>query len=141
MPMPIKLSQSALAESASSALRFTLERGSWYGLTMYPGYGGEPYHSPIRIDELVPLGQRRFELRFLNLGYAQGVQGFQKVLRTLRRANSHLVAEETEIEDRTYVIMALTRGWMFANLGNASTEGLFDEGGAPNSSALLALAG
>lgn len=130
-----------MADPASSALRFTLERGSWYGLTMYPGYGGEPYRSPIRVDELVPLGQRRFELRFLNLGYAQGVQGFHKLLRTLRRANSHMVAEEAEVEDRTYVMMALTRGWMSANLSNVNTEGLFDQGGAPNSSALLALAG
>lgn len=139
--MPTTLNQSALADPASSALRFTLERGWWYGLTMYPGYGGEPYHSPIRVDELVPLGQRRFELRFLNLGYAQGVRGFHKVLRTLRRANSHLVAEETEVEDRTYVIMALTRGWMSANLGHIRSKDLFDQDGAPNSSALLALAG
>ena len=130
-----------MADPASSALRFTLERGSWYGLTMYPGYGDEPYHSPIRIDELVPLGQRRFELRFLNLGYAQGVQNFHKVLRTLRRANSHLVAEETEVEDRTYVIMALTPGWMSANLGNVKIQRLFDQSGQPIPSALLALAG
>ena len=138
--MPITLSQSSLADPASSALRFTLERGSWYGLTMYPGYGSEPYHSPIRIDELVPLGQRRFKLRFLNLGYAQGVQNFQIVLSTLRRVESHLVAA-VEGSDRTYVIMALTPGWMSANLDNVKSQRLFDQCGQPIPSALLALAG
>lgn len=130
-----------MAEPASSALRFTLERDSWYGLTMYPGYGDEPYHSPIRVDGIDPLGQRRFELRFLNLGYAHGVQCFHKVLRTLRRANSHLIAEETEVEDRTYVIMALTPGWMSANLRDVISRHLFDQRGQPIPRAFLALAG
>jgi len=62
----------AAVQTAGPVLRLTLERGTWYGLTMYPGYGDGPYHSPIRVDDIKPQGQRLFKLSFLNLGYAAG---------------------------------------------------------------------
>lgn len=125
--------------------RFTLERGGWYGLTMFPGYSDCPYHSPIGIDALAPRGARQFEVRFLNLRYAAGVQNFTKRLQTLRSAKSHLVAAETEVADHTYVIARLNRAWLgrhephldldrcFAPDGKLVEDGLF--GSRPPSAA------
>lgn len=121
-------------------LRFTLVSGDWYGLTMFPGYFDCPYHSPIRIDSINARGGRQFDLQFLNLGYAAGVQNFQKRLRTLRRAKTHLVAEETEVQDRTYVIVRLNTEWLHNHFPNLPSERYFDEWGRPDDQALLSLA-
>jgi hypothetical protein len=120
--------------------RFTLVRGQWYGLTMFPGYFDCPYHSPIRVDAVVPLGSRQFELEFLNLAYAAGVQGFKKRLKTLRRAQSHLVAEETEVKDRTYVIAVFNRSWLRTHVPDLVVDRFFDSNGHPDDQALLGLA-
>lgn len=120
--------------------RFTLERGHWYGLTMFPGYGDTPYHSPIRVDEVQALGNREFVLRFLNLAYAAGVQGFITQLRTLRRAQSHVVAEVTEAADRTYIITNFTPGWLSAHFPHFDANRFFDASGNPDERTLLGLA-
>lgn len=121
--------------------RFTLQRGQWYGLTMFPGYADAPYHSPIRVDAVTPLGNRCFELRFLNLPYAAGVRDFGMRLRTLRRARNHIIAEDTEGGDRTYVVCALTPGWMRQHFANIEPRNpLFDECGRPVGEAFLKLA-
>lgn len=121
--------------------RLTLTRGCWYGLTMFPGYFDCPYHSPIRVDAVEPLGSREFELRFLNLGYAAGVEGFVKRLRTLRRTHSHLVAEETQVHDRTYVIVKFDQHWLDAHWPQEATSRFFNSAGHPDEAALLRLAG
>ena len=120
--------------------RFTLERGRWYGLTMFPGYMDYPYHSPIRVDAITPLGQRCFRLGFLNLAYAAGVQNFQNVLRTLRRCSTHIVAEETEVADRTYVIVVLNQAWFAQQFPNLPTASFFDGAGQPLDNELRGLA-
>jgi len=100
------------------AERFTIERGRWYAWTMYPGYVDMPYLSPIRVDEIEPLGQRRFRLAFLNAGYAVGVNGFDKTLRTLARRERFCVCEEVgETSDlgRVMVIQTLTWEWIDRN--------------------------
>lgn len=118
--------------------RFTLLPGHWYGLSMYPGYGDCPYHSPILVRSIEPLGERRFELAFWNLGYALGVQDFKKQLKTLRRGLSHLVAEETEVEDRTYVLVHFNAHWMQRYFSQLDPAQFFDAAGRPDDEALLA---
>ena len=44
-----------------------------------------------------------------------------------------------KVEDRTYVIMALTPGWIFANLRDVNSRDLFNQCGEPIPGALLAL--
>lgn len=121
--------------------RFTFKRGGWYGLSMYPGYIDTPYHSPIRVEECKPLGNRCFELTFLNLAYAAGVKNLIKPLQTLRRTQSHLVAKETDSNDRTLVFVMLNQGWMKMYFPSVKTDEhrLFDSSGEPNGEAFLRL--
>lgn len=97
--------------------RFTLERGRWYGWSMYPGYAG-PYFSPIRVIELRPLGTGKslMQLRFFNVNYAAGVQLFEMSLRVLYRAPDHmlvaLVTDADKPPERTAVISPLTWAWL-----------------------------
>lgn len=108
---------------------------------MYPGYGDAPYHSPIRVDAVLPLGHRTFDLSFLNLGYAAGVQDFKKCLRTLKRVPSHQVCEEADNPERSVILTTLNPAWMhthFPGLGDARR--FFDETGQPKERALLSLA-
>ena len=90
--------------------RLTLERGKWYGWTMYPGYGDEAYYSPIWVRELAPLGDRQFRLDFFNLAYAAGVQDTSYTLKTLKREATYLVAAQPD-SDRTVIIEPLTKSW------------------------------
>jgi hypothetical protein len=107
---------------------------------MFPGYTECPYHSPIRIDSIVPLDQRSFELEFFNLAYAAGVQGFRKRLRTLRRSLTHLIAEEIDVEDRTYAVTALDAQWLARHFQRLAADQYFDSSGKPIETALLKLA-
>lgn len=95
--------------------RLTLERQSVYGWTMYPGYGGGPYRSPIIALEVIPLGGRTLELSFLNVFYAAGVQEMNFRLRTLKRERCFYIAEVIEIDgpaDRAVVIEPMTPQWI-----------------------------
>jgi hypothetical protein len=105
---------------------------------MYPGYGDCPYHSPILVRSIEPLGDRRFELTFWNLGYALGVQDFKKQLNTLRRGLSHLVAAETEVDDRTYVLVHFNAQWLQRYFPQLDPSQFFDATGHPIDQALLA---
>lgn len=118
--------------------RFTLLRGQWYGLSMYPGYGDCPYHSPILVRSIESLGDRRFELAFWNLCYALGVQDFTMQLRTLRRGPSHLVASGPEVEDRTYVLVHFNPRWLQRHFPQLDAAQFFDTAGHPDDQALLA---
>ena len=89
-----------MGAGVDSSLQFTLVPGCWYGLSMFPGYGDCPYHSPIRVDSIQPLGGRQFELGFFNLCYAAGVQSFRQRLQTLFRGDRHLVAQVAHSHDR-----------------------------------------
>ena len=99
--------------------RFTLERGRWYAWTMYPGYGDGPYHSPIFVNEVKAVGGRRFRLTFFNAGYASGVQGFDKTLKTVVREAEYLAAiEELSGETRLCVIHHVDHGWLHRHWRN-----------------------
>lgn len=106
---------------------------------MFPGYGDCPYHSPVRVDSVEPVGGRQLELTFLNLGYATGVQHFEKRLLTLQRGSSHFVAAETGTQDRTYVFVQLNFVWVKRHFPNLQANDLFDANGEPKDEALLRL--
>jgi hypothetical protein len=97
--------------------RLTLERGAWYGWTMWPGYGGNPYHSPIRVNAVTPLhtSKRLFDLYFFNMGYAAGVQMMTYRLVTLRRKQSYMLAAQ-EGSDRSVAIVELDPFWIMTHL-------------------------
>lgn len=82
---------------------FALEVGSWYALTMFPGYGDAPYHSPIRVDDIEQLGEQHFRLDFLNLAYAAGVQNFSLEFEIVKAAPEFLACSPLEQADRMYV--------------------------------------
>ncbi|SFP85937.1 hypothetical protein [Sphingomonas rubra] len=92
--------------------RFTLEPGGWYAMTMYPGYGNEPYRSPVEVHGLEALGGRAFDLSFYNVGYASGVQMMEKRFRTIHRYAGALVVHEMVDDDRTIIFEPLTAAWV-----------------------------
>lgn len=99
-----------------------------------------PYHSPVRIDSVEPLGARHVELAFLNLGYAAGVQNFQQQFRTLRRTQTHIVLERADNQDRTYVFMPFNRSWLERYFPRLPHDRFFGTSGEPSDQALLSLA-
>ena len=96
--------------------RFTLIQGVWYAMTMLPGYtdGYNPFHAPIRLDGIEPLKTGRSEvvLRFLNLGYAEGVQNFTKKVQMIDRHENYLVARGLDDSDRHYIFGVLDARWL-----------------------------
>ena len=103
---------------------------------MYPGYFGHPYRSPIKINLLETLGLRTYDLHFLNMFYAPGVQNMGYTLRTLRREASYIIAETIEDKkatDRTIVIEPMNAQWITDNVPQWSLEikSLFDSNGKP----------
>lgn len=117
--------------------RLSLRRGGWYAMTMLPGYGNGPYVTPIRIDDLMPLGNRTFELIFLNLGYAAGVQGFRSTFRTLKRGPGFILAEQDDTPERGYIFQNLTRDWLERNLGPGSGMRFLYDDDSPNAERLI----
>jgi hypothetical protein len=105
-------------------MRMTLERGSWYGMTMYPGYIGTAYHSPIRIQAVRPLvtGRRMIEIDFRNAAYAAGVQDFTYRLSILKRATEYLLAAIDDGNDRSISIVDIQPDWMTQYFPHLDTE-------------------
>lgn len=105
-------------------------------MSMFPGYSDAPYHSPVIVRALRLLGNRRFDLDFVNIGYAAGVQHAQITLRTLHRGSSYMAALREGGPDRAYIFLPMTRAWLqmhVPHLGNQPR--LFDDGGLPVRSA------
>lgn len=115
--------------------RLNLESDQIYGMTMYPGYGGGPYRTPIQVLSIQSLGQRTYELFFLNIFYAAGVQGMSYRLRTLKREADYIAAEvgPQDVSDRMVVIERMTKGWIRDNAPELSEQldKLFDADGRP----------
>lgn len=119
-------------------------RDGTYGLTMYPGYLGYAYRSPILVDNVTPHGGRQFELEFVNIFYAAGVQQMAYELRVLRREASYLVAEvmhQDRSSDRTVVIEEMSPDWIKENVHRRipQAQRMFDEAGRPIRTAFLEL--
>ncbi len=97
-----------------SIAQFTIESAHCYGLSMYPGYGNEPYFSPIRVERVVPLGNGLLEVEYLNAGYAEGVQQMKKKYRVHRRGERNLVLDELHVPERTAIIEAISASWIMS---------------------------
>jgi hypothetical protein len=114
------------------------------GWTMYPGYGSYPYRSPIIVEEVVPHGGRAFDLMFINIFYAAGVQKMTYRLRTLRRERTFQIAEVVEHDgtsERVVIIEPMTRAWIedVASAYIAQLDRLFDASDKPDPAAFGAL--
>ena len=101
-------------------MSFTLEKGKWYGMTMYPGYNATAYHSPIRIDAIHPggFGLRRLDIDFYNAGYAPGMQDFSYSLDILKREEGYLLAAIRK-NDRAIAIMPFNLEWAHVHMGQS----------------------
>jgi hypothetical protein len=124
--------------------RLTLERQMVCGWTMYPGYGSYPYRSPIIVEEVVPQGGRTFDLKFINVFYAAGVQEMTYRLRTLRRERTFQIAEAVEHDgpsERVVIIEPMTRAWIeeLAPTCVAQLDILFNDSHKPEPDAFRAL--
>lgn len=123
--------------------RLTLSPRTFYGWTMYPGYFDTPYLSPIEVRHIRPLGQRRFDLGFLNVLYAAGVQAMEYRLRTLRREESFMIAECVEGDrpsGRVVVIEPFSPSWCVRVESLAGAiDRLFDGNGLPKRDAVYQL--
>lgn len=113
-----------------SPTRLTLRASGLYGISMFPGYVDAPYHSPILIYDLEPLGDRRFQLSYLNMRYASGVQQMSTTFETIARSTSHLLARRYPAIDRSYVFMPLTKGWIRAHFPQMDLDNppMFEDG-------------
>lgn len=101
--------------TSSTKPPLTLEPRQIYSWTMYPGYSDCPYRSPILVHQVEPIGDRRFDLSFLNIFYAAGVQNTVYRLRTLRREEKFIIAEQLEgglKTERVVIIEPMTRAWL-----------------------------
>lgn len=112
-------------------LDFWLQSSRWFGMSMYPGYGGVPYHSPIHMEGFSLLDDKTFCLDFVNLAYAQGVQNFSVEFEVARGAAGYQVCFAKEHSDRTYIFVPLTRKWMETFFTGIDSTRMFDDGGAP----------
>ena len=122
-----------------------LDQGSWYGWTMWPGYGDQPYRSPVLAHAVIPLktGCGQLDFAFCNLGYAEGVKDMRYRLRILKREARYLLAElicpRGKATDRAVCLEPLTVSWMTRAFSpdSYSLADLFDDAGAPNSDRLI----
>ena len=100
--------------------RFTLEPRKWYAWQMLPGYVNHPYHSPILVHDVQPLGTGAglFQLHFYNAFYAEGVRDFKLTIQTLNRQREYtvgVISYNDKPNDRTCIIHAVTFDWLEAN--------------------------
>ena len=96
---------------------FELTRDHWFAWQMVPGYYGNrvvPYYSPILVRDIEPLktGKRMLRVDFFNAFYAEGVQGFSKKLKILKRTADWMFVDLVEDEDRGAVISHISFGWI-----------------------------
>ena len=105
-------------ESLTGKLKLTPE--SWYAWQMLPGYVGErnvPYCSPIFVQRVVPrkTGKGILGLDFVNVLYAEGVQGFSLDIRILKHSANYLIADLLYGDsglDRAAIISHIEFGWI-----------------------------
>jgi hypothetical protein len=130
--------------SESDHVRLELRPGSFYGWTMFSGEFDKPYRSPIRVDDIDYRHEGVFQLSFLNIFYAAGVQGMVYLLRPLRWEKTYLLAEQLQgrtPNDRVIIVEQLDKRWMKENVPSLSGElsTFFSEDGQPVAEGFLQL--
>lgn len=130
-----------MRELTAADLEFWLHGSRWFGMTMYPGYGGAPYHSPIHLEGFQLHDDDTFCLDFFNLAYAAGVKNFSLDLEVVRGTESYQFCIANEKPDRAYVFVPLTLKWFETYYPTYANRSLFDAEGNPNSDRIMALGG
>lgn len=98
--------------------RLTIRPNSWFAWQMFPGYCDLPYCSPIYVTGFMALktGRGHFRMQFINVRYAEGVQGMDMEMRVLSRQENFLVAtlidHPEEEPDRCAVISHIGFEWI-----------------------------
>lgn len=111
--MTIKFAQEyGSVRGTAAATGLKLRPGTWYGMTMWPGYGDEAYHSPTRIEEMDEIGDELIVINFYNAAYAGGVRDFAYPLLPLVHEPQYLIASLDHQPGRTVAIVPLTPKWL-----------------------------
>lgn len=105
----------------------SLEQGRWYALQLLPGYINGPYFSVIQVTKSVQLipSEEPICIEYWDPGYAQGVQSFERQVRTLKCARDLVVFEEVGQDptaNRVLVVSALNQGWASVALAAFNTN-------------------
>ena len=99
-----------------SKLKTHFKKDIWYSLQMLPGYLSSlsPYYSPIKVRNIIPLktGKNILRIRFLNVGYAQGVQDFEKEIRIIKHSENYFIANLIDSPERAYIIGEINEEWI-----------------------------
>jgi hypothetical protein len=125
----IQLNAPLHSQSSLSSIQATVDKQtnklkinprSWYAWQMIPGYIGErnvPYSSPIFVERVVPKKTEKgtLTLDFVNVLYAEGVQGFTLDLKVLKHSSDYLIADllyGPEGPDRAVIISHIEFAWI-----------------------------
>jgi hypothetical protein len=87
--------------------RFVLQRNRWYAVEIIGAeFGAEiRSYSPIRVDDITPKGNRRFELQFYHANYPEGVRNKIYELQTLDRNENFILARSVSHKSPRWLLM------------------------------------
>lgn len=105
--------------------RFALQKSRWYAAEIIgEEFGSEiRSYSPIRVDEITPKGNRKFELKFYHANYPEGVRNKVYELQTLERNKNFVLARSSFHQPtRWLLIYAITTEWLNNHFGVARDE-------------------
>ncbi|WP_336365469.1 hypothetical protein [Marinobacter sp. C2H3] len=105
--------------------RFALKKSRWYAAEIIgEEFGAEiRSYSPIRVDEITPRGNRRFEVQFYHANYPEGVRNKVYELQTLERSKNFVLARSSPHQPtRWLLIYAITAEWLNKHFGVAKDE-------------------
>jgi hypothetical protein len=109
-------------------MRFTLKKDEWYACEIIGDEFGEDKcsYSPIRVDELKPLGNenREYILSFYHANYPEGVRNKEYKLRTIERSETLLLARSVDHSpSRILQIYCIDNDWMQRHFRHIDLDG------------------
>lgn len=128
-----------MRELTVTDIEFWLESSRWFGMTMLPGYGSTPHHSPIKMTGFQLLDDEKIGVDYLDPCYAQGVQQLSVEFDVLNGTADYQVCVRADQPDRTYIFVPLTLNWMKTYFPQFAADRLFDADGRPIGRAILSL--
>jgi hypothetical protein len=111
--------------------RFTLEHGKWYACQFFgdffKGFEAQCSYAPIKVEEVRPMGNRKYELHFYHANYPAGVKDKVYELQTIERGQSFILAKTTEKEDPRFLrITTISAEWISKHFGQRPEGNLED---------------
>lgn len=106
--------------------RFTLQKHRWYAAEIIgEEFGAEiRSFSPIRVEDIAPKGDRKFELHFYHANYPEGVRDKVYELQTLERNKNFILARSSSLHPvRWFLIYPVTLEWLNKHFGVADLTG------------------